>query len=82
MASKCDSVIFSKIFLCGSFLKSSLNLLHHCFCYMLWSFGREAWGIMAPQLGIKPTPMHWKAKAQPLGHQGSLAFVILNVSDL
>ena len=35
------------------FLKSLLNLLPYCFCFMLWLFGRKTCGILAPQPGIE-----------------------------
>ena len=39
---------------------------------MFWFIGREPCGILAPPPGIEPaTPMHWKAKSQPLDLQGS-----------
>ena len=38
------------------FLKSLLHLLHYYFCFMLWYFGHQAYRILAPQLGIEPTP--------------------------
>ena len=38
------------------FLKSLLNLLQYCFCFMFCFFGREACGILAPQPGIEPAP--------------------------
>ena len=50
------------------FLKSLLNLLQHCFCFPFWLFGREARVISPPQPRIKPAP--WKAKSEPLEHQG------------
>ena len=37
------------------FLKSLLNLLQYCFCFMFWFFGLEACRILAPQPGIEPT---------------------------
>ena len=37
------------------FLKSLLNLLQYCFCFMSWCFGWEACGISAPWLGIEIT---------------------------
>ena len=43
------------IFLCGSFLKSSLDLLQYCFCFMFWFFGHKPCGILVPWPGIKPT---------------------------
>ena len=39
-----------------SFLKSLLNLLRYCFCFMFWFFGCEACGILAPWQGIEPAP--------------------------
>ena len=49
---------FLKTFLfgCGSFLKSLLNLLHYCFCFMFWFFDCEAHGIVFPWPGIKSAP--------------------------
>ena len=37
------------------FLKSLLNLLLYCFCFMFWFFGHEACGILAPRPRIEPT---------------------------
>ena len=37
--------------------------------YLLFS-GWEARGILAPNQGSNPNPLHWKAKPQPLDHQG------------
>ena len=39
---------------CEPFLKSLLNLLQYCFCFICWFFGREACGILAPRPGIEP----------------------------
>ena len=39
------------------FLKSLLNLLQFCFCFMFCFFGCEACGILAPQPGIRPTSL-------------------------
>ena len=47
---------------CGPFLKSLLNLLQYCFCFMFFFFfGSEVCEILAPQWGIKPHSLHWKA---------------------
>ena len=35
------------------FLKSLLNLLQYCFCFLFWFFGQEACGILGPWQGIK-----------------------------
>ena len=40
----------------GPFLKSLLNLLLYCFCFMVFFFGHKAHGILTPQSGIKPVP--------------------------
>ena len=53
------------------FFRSLLNLLQYSFCFMLWCFGQEAYGIFVPQPGIKlipPAPegevsaTHWTAR--------------------
>ena len=49
-------LFLSKIFWCGPFLKSLLNLLQYCFCFMFWCFGHETCEILAPLPGIKPIP--------------------------
>ena len=38
---------FFFFFLCGSFLKSFLNLLQYCFCFMFWFFGPEVCRILS-----------------------------------
>ena len=68
-------------FLCGLFLKSLLDLLQDCFCFMFWFFGREGCGILAPKPGIEPSLPTLEGKVsttgpnekslQPLDHQGS-----------
>ena len=53
-----SSLNFLKIFFwCGPFLKSLLNLLEYCFCFMFWFSNRKAYGILAPWPGIEPTPL-------------------------
>ena len=39
----------------NNFLKSLLNLLQYCLCFVFWFFGWEACGILGPELGIEPT---------------------------
>ena len=46
--------VFILRFWCGLFLKSLLNLLQYCFCFLFW-FLTEACGILAPLRGIEPT---------------------------
>ena len=36
--------------------KSLLNLLQYCSCFLFWSSGQEARGILGPWSGIEPTP--------------------------
>ena len=53
------SIFIVKIFFflwCGPFLKFFLNLLQYCFCSMSWVFSPEAYGILDPWSGTKPTP--------------------------
>ena len=62
-------------FWCGPFLKSLLNLLQYCFCFMFWFFGCQACGILALQSGIEPpTPCigtrslnHWTTEKEVTG---------------
>ena len=58
-------------FCCGSFLKSLLNLLQYCFCFMFRLFGHKTYRILGPRPGIEPAPLHWKTKSQSLDSQGS-----------
>ena len=46
-------------FLYGSILKSLLNPLLYCFCFMFWVFGCKVYGTLASQPGIKPSSLHW-----------------------
>ena len=39
----------------GPFLKSLLNLLHHCFCFTFWFLGHEACRTLGPGAGAEPT---------------------------
>ena len=49
------------------FFKSLWNLLQYCFCcFTFWLFGCEAYGILVPWLGIKPSPP--VLKVQSLSH--------------
>ena len=61
----------------GPFLKSALNLLQYCFwvlvvclfVLMFWFLGQESRGVSAPQPGIEPAPLPWKA-ISPTGPPG------------
>ena len=51
--------LFFFSFWCGPFLKSLLNLLQYCFCFMFWFFGsKESWD-QGPNLQT----LHWEAKS-------------------
>ena len=63
----------SNFFLCGQFKKSLLNLIQYCFCLMFWLFGHEACRIVVLHQGWNLHPLCWKAKSQPLDHEGSLS---------
>ena len=54
--SQCTLNFFKIFFWCEPFLKSLLNLLQYCFCFMFWFFDRKACGILAPRPGIEPIP--------------------------
>ena len=62
--------IFLKIFLIGPFLKSLLNLLQYCFCFMFWFFwSRGMWDLSSPTRDQTRTPCigrcslnHWTAR--------------------
>ena len=62
--------LFLDFFWCGPFLKSLLNLLQYCFCFMFWIFGPEACGILAPRPGIKPTPSALEGEVLTTGLPG------------
>ena len=68
---------FKDFFDVDHFLKSSLNLLQHCFCFMLWFFDCEACGILAPSTGIEPTPS--ALESFPGGSDGKVS--ACNVED-
>ena len=46
------------------------NLLQHCFCFVFWFFGFEAWGILAPWPGIEPLSAASKGKVLTTGLSG------------
>ena len=61
---------FFFFFGCGPFLKSLLNLLQHCFCFMFWFFGRKACGILALWPGIRSAPCPLEGKVSTTGPAG------------
>ena len=68
--------VFKIFFWCGPFLKSLLNLLQYCFCFMFWFFGCEACGILAPQPGIKLTPPALEGEVLTTGPPGKSLFLL------
>ena len=56
------------------FLKSLLNLLQYCFCFVFWFFGREACGILAPQSGVEPAPPALEGEVLTTGLPGKSHF--------
>ena len=54
----------------GIFLKSLLNLLQYCFCFMFWFYGQEACGILAAQPGTEPLPSALESKVLTTGPPG------------
>ena len=52
------------------FLKSLLNVLQYCFCFMFWFFGREACGILAPRPGTEPAPAALEGEVLTTGPPG------------
>ena len=67
-----ESLFFFKIFLfwCGPNLKSLLNLLQYCFCFIFWFFGHKACGILAPRTGIEPAPTALEGEVLTTGLPG------------
>ena len=68
---------FFKIFWCGQFLKSLLNLLQYCFCFIFWFFDLEAYWILAPQPRIEPVPPALEGEVLTLDHQRSPSYLHL-----
>ena len=61
----------------GPFLKSLLNLLQYCFCFLFWFFGPKACGILAPWPGIKPVPPELEGKVLTTGPPGESCDLLL-----
>ena len=70
--------LFLSFFLFSPFdvdpLKSLLNLLQYCSCFMFWCFGHKAYEILTPRPGIEFATLcmgrqslnHWTAREVPL----------------
>ena len=67
-------LFFKKIFWCGQFLKSLLNVLQYCFYIIFVFFDLEAYWILAPRPRTEPVPPaleaeslnHWTAGEVPM----------------
>ena len=70
---------FLRFCCCGSFLKSLLNLLQYCFCFMFWCFGHQARRILAPPPGMEPTRPALKSGVSTTDHQGSPCMYFQNL---
>ena len=67
---------FKNIFLdVDHFLKSLLNLLKYCFCFIFHFFGPKAYEILAPQPGIKPVPPSLEGKVLTTGPPGKCPYL-------
>ena len=75
----CPNQLFFKLFF-GPFLKSLLNFLQYYFCFMLWFFGPEACGILAPQPGIEHALLRLEGEILPTGPPGkSQLFIFFSI---
>ena len=70
LSTQLKKMFFKDFFLCGPFLKSLLNLLQYCFCFMFWYFAPEACGILTPQPGIKTTLLALEGEVLTTGPLG------------
>ena len=59
------------------FFKSSLSLLQYRFCFMFCFLGPKAWGILAPQPGIKLTPPVLEGQVLTIGPPGKSLFYFI-----
>ena len=66
-------------FLHGPFFKSLLNLSQCCFCFMFWFFGHQAFGILTPWPGIKPTPSALEGRVLTGGLPGKSLMICLDM---
>ena len=65
------------VFKYGLFLKSVLNLLQYCFCFMFWFFGREACEILALWPGVEPTALALEGEVLTTGLPGRSLLLLL-----
>ena len=51
-------------------LKSTLNSLEYCLCFIFWFWGHKECGILAPTPRIKPAAPAWEGTIFTIGHPG------------
>ena len=66
----CEYYLTSFLSIRYMFLKSLLDLLHYCLCFMIWFFGFEACRILPPWPGIEPVSSTWEGKVLTTGPSG------------
>ena len=65
------------------FLKSLLNLLQYCFCFMFFGFfGHKACRILAPQPGIESAPPALEGEVLTTGPPGKSLVIHLKYSSV
>ena len=78
---ECDYLKKKFFFSCGPLLRTLLNFLEYCFCFMVWYTGHEACGILPPRQGSNPHLQLWKVKSWPLDCLGSPHDYLLIILD-
>ena len=74
----CNSGMLSlTLLLMNFFLKSLLNVLQYCFCFMFWYFGHKTCWILALPLRFKPTPSPLQGKVLTTGPPGKSLLILL-----
>ena len=53
-----------------------LNDLQSCFCFLFWFFGCKAYGILAPQPGLKPAPLTLEGEVLTHGPAGKSLYFL------
>ena len=63
-------------------LKSLLNLLQYCFCFMFWVLGPEGCGVLAPRPVIEPAHLVLEGEVLTPGLPGKSLSQLLKVALL
>ena len=73
-------LLFWKIFFSmWTILKSLLNFLQYCFCFMFWFSDQEAHGIISPWPGIELAPSVLEGKVSTTGRPGKSLNCLLSL---